>query len=116
MQFPNTFRMFAQPLTETFGRRFVGVDVPPADPDPRPTMGQVADRMQQKGLTKVALIEVVDPTSQPSVTATPDPRLAMRTLGTVRIEIPMLDRPVWRQPTRWRFPRFRLVVHEVTLR
>jgi hypothetical protein len=114
--FPNTFRMFAQPLTETFGRRVVGIDIPSTDPDPRPTMGQVATRMRQEGLSKVAFVEVVEPSSLPSVTTTPDPALGMRTLGSVRIEIPMLDRPTWRQPTKWRFPRFLLVVHEVTLR
>jgi hypothetical protein len=58
----------------------------------------------------------VSPSRLSPVTDTPDPEVGLRMLGTVSIDIPMLDRPRWRQPTAWRIARFRLVVHEVSLR
>lgn len=117
MGHPNTFRMFAQPLTETFGRTVLGIEgIAPAGRDPRPSLATVAERMRTDGLDRVALVEVVAPNRFPPTTDTPDPRVAVRTLGTVRVVVPMLDRPRWRQPTAWRFARFRLAVREVSLR
>jgi hypothetical protein len=117
MGHPNTFRMFAQPLTETFGRTVYGIGhIPPTGGDPRPTLAQVVQGMREDGLRKVAFVEVTSPGSGDSLVAAGDPAVDVRTTGTVRIDIPMLDRPRWRQPTHWRIARFRLTVHELTLR
>jgi hypothetical protein len=117
MGHPNTFRMFAQPLTETFGRTVYGIGhIPPTGGDPRPTLAQVAQGMREEGLTKVAYVEVTSPNRLGSLVEAGDPELDVRTTGTVRIDIPMLDRPRWRQPKHWRVARFRLTVHELTLR
>ncbi|MCU1375699.1 MAG: hypothetical protein JWO68_2985 [Actinomycetia bacterium] len=114
---PNTFRLFAQPLAETFGRKVYGIDhLSATGPDPRPTMAKLVEGMRTEGLTKVAFVEVLSPSRLPLVTAEPEPALSIRTLGTVRIDIPMLNRPKWRQPKHWRFARFRLAVREVVLR
>jgi hypothetical protein len=117
MGHPNTFRMFGQPLAETFGREVFGIShIAPTGADPRPTLAAVADGMREEHLKKLAYVEVVEPDRLPPITDTPDPRLSLRTLGSVRVDIPMLDRPRWHQPTAWRFARFRIVVHEVVLR
>jgi hypothetical protein len=117
MGHPNTYRMFAQPLAETFGRKVYGIDqLSPTGADPRPTMAKLVEGMRTEGLTKVAFVEVVTPNRMPLATAALPSALSVRTLGTVRISVPMLDRPKWRQPTSWRIARFRLAVREVVLR
>jgi hypothetical protein len=117
MGHPNTYRMFAQPLVETFGRKVYGIDqLSATGADPRPTMAELVEAMRAEGLSKVAFVEVVAPNRMPLATAEPPSTLSVRTLGTVGITVPMLDRPAWRQPTAWRIARFRLAVREVALR
>jgi hypothetical protein len=117
MHHPNTYRMFAQPLAETFGRKVYGIDqLSPTGADPRPTMAKLVEGMRTEGLTKVAFVEVVTPNRMPLASAALPSALSVRTLGTVSISVPMLDRPKWRQPTAWRIANFRLAVREVVLR
>jgi hypothetical protein len=117
MGHPNTFRMFAQPLTETFGRTVYGITgLSATGADPRPTLTQVVQGMREEGLRRIAYVEVTAPNRLDSLVAPGDPALDIRTTGTVRIDVPMLGRPRWRMPTHWTIARFRLEVHELTLR
>ena len=106
LYFPNTYRLFATPLLETFEKRVLNIDLHPFAHDPRPNLDDVRRLMDESGVDRVALVEVVDPGDG----ATP----GLRTLGTVDVEIPMLDRPVFSEPEGWKIVRIRLAVHEVT--
>jgi hypothetical protein len=118
MGHPNTFRMFAQPLTETFGRTVYGISgvSATAQGDPRPTLPEVLRGMREEGLDRVAYVEVVAPNRQGSPLAAGDPALDIERVGTVAIDVPMLARPVWEMPKHWTTARFRIAVSVLTRR
>ena len=117
MGHPNTFRMFAQPLAETFGRTVYGIShLSATGADPRPTLTQVVQGMREEQLQRVAYVEVISPNRLDSLVAPGDPALDIRTTGRVKITIPMLARPRWHTPKGWRIARFELEVHVLTLR
>ena len=111
----NTFRLFAIPLAQTFGRRVLNVDLHPYAHDPQPTIAQAARLLEAAGYERGAVIEVVSPRSTTFDAGVAPPGVTVTTLGTVDVEIPMLDRPRWREPDGWRIVRLELAVREVVL-
>jgi hypothetical protein len=107
----NTYRLFALPLAETFGARVVNIaGLHPYGPDPRPSAEEVAALLRERGIERAVLVTVDDP-GEPVPLA--GGALATRRLDRVDIEIPILDRPVGREPDGWTDVRVRLTVHEV---
>ena len=103
---PNTFRLFAQPLGETFGRRFLNLrGVSAYDDDPLPSIDEARRLIREAGHEQGIWLQVL----------APDEPLhpAVRERGVVEIEIPMLDSPRWRRPDGWRTARWRIGVGEL---
>ena len=103
---PNTFRLFAQPLGETFGRQFLNLRrVAAYGDDPLPSVQDARDLLAEAGHERGLWLQVLAPGErmQPGV----------RPRGVVDIVIPMLDSPRWREPDGWRFARWRIGVGEV---
>lgn len=112
----NTFRLFALPLAETFGRRVLNIQLHPYAHDPQPTIGEVAAILAKAGLHRGALIEVLAPRSTPVQSEQAGAAgVKVRTIGIVDVEIPMLDRPIGHQPKAWRIVHFTLAVRSVSL-
>jgi hypothetical protein len=100
---PNSFRLFAMPLTETFGRTVLNIgDLTSYRGDPRPTVEEARALLRQHGHSSGAFVQVLERGESPMP--------GLRVDGTVDVTIPMLNRPIWEQPTRWRFDFFRVVV------
>lgn len=105
---PNTFRLFAQPLFETFGREVLNIEgIAVYGDDPQPTPDQAVSILRRAGEDRGAFVQVRlagEPLSSP----------VLRTRGEVEVVIPMLDSPRWEQPTAWRFARYLVTVSEVS--
>ena len=103
---PNTFRLFAQPLGETFGRRFLNLrGVGAYADDPLPSVAEARELLADAGHDEGIWLQVLAPGEemQPGV----------RPIGVVEVVIPMLDSPRWRRPDGWRFARWRVGVGEI---
>jgi hypothetical protein len=100
---PNSFRLFATPLTETFGRRVLNIaHLTSYRGDPRPTVEEARALLRQHGYSSGAFVQVLERGESPMP--------GLQVDGTVDVTIPMLNRPIWHQPTHWRNDFFRVVV------
>lgn len=103
---PNTFRLFAQPLGETFGRRFLNLrDVGAYADDPLPSVAEARRMLAAAGYDRGYWLQVLAPGEQLQPGVEP--------IGVVDVVIPMLDSPRWREPDGWRFARWRVGVGEL---
>ncbi|HVM54068.1 MAG TPA: hypothetical protein VM262_12795 [Acidimicrobiales bacterium] len=109
---PNTHRIVASPLASTFNRRFLNLGLHPYAPDPLPGSVEPAAILDHRGLTEAYVIQVAVGDDAPAPLDAPYATLVP--LGTVTIDIPMLDRPLDRSQPRWRIPRFTVLVSSVT--
>jgi hypothetical protein len=101
MYHSNTFRMFATPLAQTFGRDVLNIGgLHPYAHDPRPTTADARRLLRVRGAEHGALVEVVRPGRNPH------PR-------DVVVTIPMLDSPVDGPPDGWTFVVLRLRVRTI---
>ncbi len=99
---PNTFRLFAYPLFETFGREVLNIhDLHPADPDPVLDPVEVVGWLRAGGYEEGVVVAVAARPDRPWPGPGGGGELSVEHRGRVEVTIPVLARRVGR-PQAWR--------------
>ncbi|CAN5727435.1 hypothetical protein BH24ACT2_BH24ACT2_09450 [soil metagenome] len=102
----NTYRVFALPLQQSFGRYVLNIaGVHPFAPDPRPSEADVARMLRTSGTTEAILIEASAPPApgdETELATRAAPTVERRRLGSMTMEIPLLPRRLDPSDEAWR--------------
>jgi hypothetical protein len=107
--FGNTYRVFAMPLNETFGRRIVGTNFKNDHPDPIFDPASARAALGRAGLSSGYLVDLRDAGAQPF----PDDEHT-RYVGTIDYSIPVLNRSLDRSKERFHDVRVQLDVYALS--
>ncbi|HYD08914.1 MAG TPA: hypothetical protein VEA78_02330 [Acidimicrobiales bacterium] len=113
LDFPNTHRVLALPLAETFDERFLNIQVPPFSFDPRPTVDEIATLLDEHDVDEALVLQVGGTGGEPHPLDVGD-ALEIEEVGRTRVDIPMLDRPLEGSPARWRVSTLHVLVSAVS--
>ena len=115
----NTFRVFALPLQQSFGRQVLNIGgVEPFAADPRPTEAEVAELMRRRGVDEAVLVMASPPPPAGggvSLVSRSRAGLEHRWLGALSVQIPLLPRRLDPADETWRQLTMDLDVWRVTL-
>lgn len=101
----NTYRVFALPLQQSFGRAVLNIDgVEPFAPDPRPSDAEVAAMLRRSGAGEAVLVAASGGTGDGGggMATQSAPALRRQRLGSLTMEIPLLPRRLDPAEEAWR--------------